>query len=50
MAEIEIPTKKDASIEARVLCMKLMLCPDQFTLFELSRLKEIMRAEGYQVD
>jgi len=56
LAEIEILTNEeaipenDASPEAKALCLKLILFPEKFTLLELSRLKEIMRAEGYQVD
>ncbi|MBA7679658.1 hypothetical protein ES703_87960 [subsurface metagenome] len=50
MEKTKIPTREQANSEAKALCLKLILCPDKFTLFEFARLKEIMRAEGYQVD
>lgn len=42
-----IPTPEETTNEARALCMKLILFPESFTLFELARLQEIFIAEGY---
>lgn len=56
LAEIEIlDSEYDTSetqnlSEGRALCLKLILFPEKFTVIELIRLKDIMRAEGYQVD
>jgi len=44
---IEIPTEEQAASEARMLILKLLLCPTEFTVVEMGRLKQIMRAEGY---
>lgn len=46
MAKIEIPTKEDATQEARLLCMKLLLSEDRFTIVDMSRLSEILTNEG----
>jgi len=45
--EVEIPTRVEAEREAKVLCMKLLLSPQTFTLTDLARLHELMIAEGY---
>jgi len=56
MAELEIldqgynTSEVQNLSEGRALCLKLILFPEKFTVIELIRLKEIMRAEGYQVD
>ena len=56
MAEIEILNNEEDIPEAqnhsegKALCLKLILFPEKFTVLELVRLKEIMKAEGYQVD
>jgi len=47
MEKTKIPTKQEAKSEARALCFKLFLLPEQFTILEMARLKEIMRNEGY---
>jgi len=47
MEKIEIPTKIEATHEAQALCLKLILLPEEFTVLEMVRLKEIMRNEGY---
>ena len=47
LLEVEIPTSEEAEMEARALCMKLILFPGAFTLLELARLQEIFIAEGY---
>jgi len=44
---IEIPTKEEAEIEIKVLCLKLALYPDSFTLGELATLQKYMENEGY---
>ena len=46
MAKTEIPTKEDATQEARLLCMKLLLSEDRFTIGDMSRLSEILTNEG----
>jgi len=46
MAKIEIPTKEEATIEAKVLTMKLLIRPGDFTLGEVLRLQELLTAEG----
>lgn len=46
MAKIEIPTKEEATIEAKVLTMKLLIRPGDFTLGEVLRLQELLIAEG----
>ena len=43
----KIPTEEQAAIEGKVLCMKLLMAPDCFTLTDLARLQEIMAAEGF---
>jgi len=48
-SEYDIPEDQNHS-EGKALCLKLILFPEKFTVIELNRLKEIMRAEGYQVD
>ena len=56
MAEIEIIdseydiSEAQNSSEGKALCLKLIFFPEKFTCLEMIRLKEIMRAEGYQVD
>ena len=47
MAKIEIPTKEEATIEAKVLTMKLLIRPSDFTLGEVLRLHELLEKEGY---
>jgi len=46
MQKVVIPTKEEAEREAKVLSMKLLISPSDFTLGELARLQEIMTAEG----
>ena len=46
MEKLEIPTKEEAKIEAKVLSIKLIWHPDTFTLGELARLQELMEIEG----
>ena len=47
MANVEVPMEEEASLEARMLLMKLILgSPDNFTLSDLIRLKEILTNEG----
>ena len=43
----KIPTEEQAAIEGKVLCLKLLMAPDRFTLTDLARLQEIMAAEGF---
>jgi hypothetical protein len=40
----EAPPEKreDPELEAKLLIFKLFLCPDQFTLSDLARLKELL--------
>ena len=45
MAKIEIPTKEEATIEAKVLTMKLLIRPGDFTLGEVLRRQELLIAE-----
>ncbi|MBA7497268.1 hypothetical protein ES702_07880 [subsurface metagenome] len=47
MEKTKIPTKQEAKSEGRALCFKLFLLPEQFTVLEMVRLKEIMRNEGH---
>ena len=44
---IEIPSKTDVEIRIKALVMKLILCPDSFTLLELAELQTHMQNEGY---
>ncbi|MBA7691939.1 hypothetical protein ES703_100495 [subsurface metagenome] len=46
-SETQIPTSKEAEMEAKILCLKLIWSPETFTLLELARLQELMIAEGY---
>ena len=47
MANVEVPTREEAALEARMLLMKLILGgPDSFTLSDLYRLKEYLTNEG----
>ena len=42
-----IPTEREARVEGRSLILKLLICPDRFTVMEMSRLTEILAAEGH---
>ena len=42
-----IPTKKEAEIKIKALCLKLLLCPESFTLLELATLQKHMENEAY---
>jgi len=45
--EVHIPTPEEAEREATGLAMKLILCPEAFNMLDLTRLQEILTAEGY---
>jgi len=47
LLEVGIPTPEEAEREATGLVMKLILCPEAFTMLELARLQAILTAEGY---
>lgn len=49
MVKAENQTKEDIELEARILCMKLIINPSSFTLLELCRLQEIIKMD-YVVD
>jgi len=44
---LDIPTKAEVDIKIQALVLKLLLCPESFTLLELSELQKHMENEGY---
>ena len=47
METVEIPTKEEAEIKIKALCMKLLIVPEHFTLGEVAMLQELLTAEGF---
>ena len=46
MEKVNIPTREETEREARLLCMKLLLSGDRFTLRDMGKLNEILAIEG----
>ena len=42
--------REDPEHEAKLLVFKLLLCPDQFTLADLSKLSELFEEMGLHID
>ena len=42
--------REDPEHEAKLLIFKMIFCPDQFTLSDLARLKELLKELGLLID
>ena len=48
MAKADIPTREEATREAKMLCLKLFLCgPDRFSITDMGKLTELLTNEGF---
>jgi len=46
VAKSEVPIREEDTQETKVLCLKLLICPEEFTLADIAKLQELMENEG----